>query len=45
VSTETHLVNNYGWRDLALVFGVSNLTKVTFVGQAWVPPTIEVVQL
>lgn len=45
VSTETHLVNNYEWRDLALVFDVSNLTKITFVGQAWVPPTIEVAQL
>ena len=45
VSTETHLVNNYEWRDLALVFNVSNLSKITFVGQAWVPPAIEVFRL
>lgn len=43
VSTETHLVNNYEWRDLALVFNVSNLSRPVFVGTAWVPPQIEVV--
>lgn len=43
VSTETHLVNNYEWRDLALVFTVSNLSRPVFVGTAWVPPSIEVV--
>lgn len=42
VSTETHLVNNYEWRDLALVFNVSNLSHHVFVGSAWVPPQIEV---
>ncbi|MBP1475461.1 ABC transporter ATP-binding protein [Frateuria sp. MAH-13] len=42
VSTETHLVNNYEWRDLALVFNVSNLSRQVFVGSAWVPPQIEV---
>jgi lipopolysaccharide transport system ATP-binding protein len=44
-STETHLVNNYEWRDLALVFSVSNLSRDRFVGTAWVPPVIETVQL
>jgi len=39
---ETHLVKNYQWRDLALVFTVSNVDKVPFVGTAWVPPRIEV---
>jgi lipopolysaccharide transport system ATP-binding protein len=43
VSTETHLVNNYEWKDLALVFNVSNLSHPVFVGTAWVPPQIEVV--
>ena len=42
VSTETHLVNNYEWRDLALVFNVSNLSHPVFVGSAWVPPQIEI---
>ncbi len=45
VSTDTHLVNNYEWRDLALVFTVSNLSQPIFVGSAWVPPKIEVNQL
>ncbi len=42
VSTDTHLVNNYEWRDLALVFNVSNMSRTVFVGSAWVPPQIEV---
>jgi lipopolysaccharide transport system ATP-binding protein len=41
-STETHLVRNYQWRDLALVFTVANLDQPQFVGTAWVPPAIEV---
>lgn len=45
VSTDTHLVNNYEWRDLALVFTISNLSRPVFVGSAWVPPSIEVCNL
>jgi lipopolysaccharide transport system ATP-binding protein len=41
-STETHLVRNYQWRDLALVFTVANLDQPQFVGTAWVPPAIKV---
>lgn len=41
-STETHLVNNYEWRDLALVFTVANLTRHQFVGCAWFDPQISV---
>jgi lipopolysaccharide transport system ATP-binding protein len=41
-STETHLVNNYQWRDLALVFSVANIEHAQFVGTAWIPPTIKV---
>lgn len=41
VSSDTHLENNYEWRDLALIFTVANLDKPFFVGTAWVPPTIE----
>lgn len=42
-STETHLVKNYQWRDLALVFTVANVSQPTFVGVAWIPPVIEVI--
>lgn len=41
-STETHLIDNYEWRDLALVFTVANQNRDFFVGTAWVPPVIEV---
>lgn len=42
VSTDTHLVNNYEWRDLALVFNVANINKPPFVGCAWIDPYIEI---
>ncbi len=41
-STETHLVKNYQWRDLALVFTVANADLPTFVGSAWIPPSITI---
>jgi lipopolysaccharide transport system ATP-binding protein len=41
-STETHLVNNYEWRDLALVFSVANLSKQAFVGCAWIDPQVRI---
>lgn len=41
-STETHLINNYEWRDLALVFSVANARHSTFIGTAWLPPRMEV---
>jgi lipopolysaccharide transport system ATP-binding protein len=42
VSSDTHLVNNYEWRDLALIFTVANANRPQFIGSAWVPPAIEV---
>jgi lipopolysaccharide transport system ATP-binding protein len=42
VSSDTHLVHNYEWRDLALIFTVANADQDYFVGTAWVPPSIEV---
>ena len=42
VSTDTHLVNNYEWRDLALMFAVSNIDKTYFIGNTWIPPKIAV---
>ncbi|WP_295917674.1 ABC transporter ATP-binding protein [uncultured Xanthomonas sp.] len=41
-STETHLVKNYQWRDLALVFNVANIRHDTFVGTAWIPPVLSI---
>ncbi len=42
VSTDTHLVNNYEWRDLALVFNVMNLCRPHFEGSTWIEPTIHI---
>lgn len=44
VSTDTHLVNNYEWRDLALVFTVVNMQRPHFEGSAWLDPAIEITQ-
>jgi lipopolysaccharide transport system ATP-binding protein len=41
-STDTHLVHNYEWRDLALVFSVANLTRHEFTGCAWIEPQIRI---
>ncbi|MBQ0918447.1 ABC transporter ATP-binding protein [Hydrogenophaga aromaticivorans] len=38
---ENHLGKNYEWRDLALVFNVINMDKTSFIGTAWMPPTLE----
>jgi lipopolysaccharide transport system ATP-binding protein len=39
-STDTHLKNNYEWRDLALVFNVMNIRREHFIGCAWLDPHI-----
>jgi lipopolysaccharide transport system ATP-binding protein len=41
-STETHLVNNYEWRDLALVFTIMNMRRPHFEGSAWLDPMIDI---
>lgn len=41
-STETHLVDNYEWRNLALIFSVVNLDKASFEGLSWIDSPIEV---
>ncbi len=43
-STDTHLANNYEWRDLALVFTVVNIRKDHFVGCAWLDPKIGILR-
>ena len=45
VSSDTHLTNNYEWRDLALVFNVININKPHFAGCAWIDPLISIEQL
>lgn len=42
VSSDTHLQNNYEWRDLALVFNVHNARLPVFIGSCWMAPEIEV---
>lgn len=42
VSTETHLNNNYEWRDLAYIFTVLNKDKIQFVGNSWIQPEITI---
>lgn len=44
VSTDSHLVNNYEWRDLALVFNIINIDKPHFVGTNWLDPLIGITQ-
>jgi lipopolysaccharide transport system ATP-binding protein len=45
VSTDTHLVNNYEWRDLALVFQIVNATKPHFEGFVWLDPQIKIAKV
>ncbi|MBC2677525.1 ABC transporter ATP-binding protein [Pseudomonas baltica] len=40
-ATDSHIADNYEWRDLALLFNVVNMSKGSFVGLAWIPPTVE----
>lgn len=43
-NSDTHLNENYEWRDLALVFDVVNLNKTYFVGSTWNEPKIKWIQ-
>jgi lipopolysaccharide transport system ATP-binding protein len=43
-SSETHLGNNYEWRDLAFLFIVMNMNRQQFVGTNWLEPSIEIVR-
>lgn len=40
-TADTHVNNNYEWRDRAIVFNVINIDKEKFVGVAWLPTTLE----
>jgi lipopolysaccharide transport system ATP-binding protein len=41
-SSETHLADNYEWRDLALLFNVTNIRHQVFVGCNWLSPSVEI---
>lgn len=41
---DTHLGENYEWRDLALIFMVANVDRKTFVGCNWLEPHVEVLR-
>jgi len=43
-SNETHLANNYEWRDLALLFLVLNMNRREFVGTSWLEPDLEIIR-
>ena len=43
-STDTHLANNYEWRDLALLFTVINSSRSHFVGCSWLDPTTNILK-
>ena len=45
VSTDTHLVNNYEWKDLALIFNVINTNAHHFEGVNWMDPDISIKKL
>lgn len=40
-ATDSHIADNYEWRDLAFLFNVVNMSKGSFVGLAWIPPAVE----
>jgi lipopolysaccharide transport system ATP-binding protein len=44
-STSTHLVDNYEWRDLALLFNVININTTHFEGGVWMDPIIRTIEL
>lgn len=35
-----HVEKNYEWRELALIFNVSNVDKSCFLGTSWLPPEV-----
>ncbi len=41
-SSETHLADNYEWRDLAAMFNVINMNRRPFVGCNWLEPSVEI---
>jgi len=40
--TESHLSENYEWRDMAKIFKVINLSQKHFIGVSWIKPDLEI---
>lgn len=40
-TSDNHVLRNYEWRDLALLFTVVNQSQSLFVGSSWLPPVME----
>ncbi|MBL0721210.1 MAG: ABC transporter ATP-binding protein [Sulfurovum sp.] len=40
-SGESHVIDNYEWRDNALIFQVANPNKNEFIGTSWIAPRLE----
>lgn len=40
--TESHLSENYEWRDRAKIFKVVNLSQKYFIGVVWIEPNLEI---
>lgn len=45
VDSDTHMTANYEWRDLAMVFNVTNMEQRHFEGCLWIQPTIEIEEI
>lgn len=39
---DTHVANNYEWKDLAMVFNVINMNQSEFIGTAWLQPSVRI---
>ena len=39
-SGDSHVINNYEWRDNALLFHVANPSHKEFIGTSWIPPKL-----
>lgn len=40
-ASNSHVIANYEWRDLSVIFSVVNIDTPSFVGTAWLPPRLE----
>lgn len=37
----SHVVKNYMWKDVAVIFSVVNVGYNSFIGSSWIPPVLE----
>ena len=43
-SNDTHLADNYEWRDLIVLFNVLNINRMQFAGSNWMEPQLEIIR-